>query len=147
MTISHEGGCLCGAVRYVVAGKPNSSVVCHCKFCQQRTGSTNAFLIYFKKDAVQSLVGPLQSFTHVSDVSGRKIEIEFCENCGSHVTWTLDLVPGWRGFEGGSFDDNSVFSRKTHMWTDSAHPSERFTDENVCYPRQPPFTTEQLEEM
>jgi len=147
MRTLHTGACLCGAVKYSIEGDPKSSIVCHCKFCQQRTGSTSAFLIYFEQDTVKSLEGQLKSYTHVSDESGRQIVIEFCENCGSPVTWTLDLVPSWRGFEGGSFDDNSQFSRNTHMWTDSCHPSERFAEDDVCFPKQPPFTTEQLESM
>ena len=147
MEIEHSGGCLCGAVRFTIEGKPVTTVVCHCTFCQKRTGSTNAFLIYFNKNAVVSLGGPLEKFVHVSDESGRKIEIEFCQTCGSHVTWTLDLVPSWRGFEGGSFDDNSGFSRKIHMWTDSSHPSEKFSDDQICFHKQPPFNTEKLEEL
>ena len=147
MTKNHSGGCLCGAVRYKVSGTPSTSVVCHCKFCQKRTGSTNAFLVYYKKAAVISLGGPLTSFTHVSDESNRKIVIELCDRCGSHVTWTLDLVPSWRGFEGGSFDDNFCFSRKTHMWTDSSHPSEKFLEDQVCFRKQPPLSTGDLEEL
>lgn len=145
--VVRTGGCLCGAVRFSVAGEPKSSIVCHCKFCQKRTGSTSALLVYFKQDAVRSLEGQLRKYTYNSDVSGRQIVSEFCENCGSPVTWTLDLVPSWRGFAGGSFDDNSQISRRMHMWTDSCHPSEQFADDDICFPKQPPFTTEQLESM
>lgn len=145
MTDLHEGGCLCGAVRYAVEGKPRTTIVCHCKFCQQRTGSTNAFLVYFKQDTVRYLEGPLRTYVHVSDESKRRINIQFCGACGSHVSWALDLMPSWRGFKGGSFDDNSMFSRRTHMWTDSCHPSESFDESSVCYPKQPPLTIEDLE--
>jgi len=143
----HKGGCLCGEVSYEVQGEPRSALVCHCKFCQKRTGSTNAFLVYFNHDDIKSISGPLKTFRHVSDDSGRWIDIEFCEKCGSSVTWTLELVPSWRGFDGGTFDDCSVFSRKVHMWTDSSHPSEQFSEDDICFPVQPPFTTEQLEAM
>ena len=145
MSDIHHGGCLCGEVRYAVEGMPRSTVVCHCKFCQKRTGGTNAFLVYFKQHVVKSLVGPLKKYRHVSDQSGRWIDIEHCEKCGSPVTWTLELVPSWRGFEGGSFDNNSVFPRNLHMWTDSSHPSETFSEDDMCFPVQAPFTTEQLE--
>ena len=143
----HKGGCVCGAVRYEIQGEPNSTVVCHCKFCQKRTGSTNAFLVYFTKNKIKSIEGALKTYRHISDSSGRWVDIQFCEQCGSSVTWTIELVPTWRGFEGGSFDDCTVFPRNVHMWTDSSHPSEKFSEEDMCFPQQPPFTTEQYESM
>src|SRR2546422_6792471 len=41
MADTHEGGCLCGTVRYRVVGNPNPTLtgVCHCTLCQRRTGS------------------------------------------------------------------------------------------------------------
>jgi hypothetical protein len=35
----HEGGCLCGAVRYRVTGDPTIAVVCHCTRCHRMTES------------------------------------------------------------------------------------------------------------
>jgi len=144
---SHTGGCLCGAVRFEAAGRPRSTVFCHCKYCQKRTGSSLALLVYFRKDAVKSLSGPMKKFRHTSDQSGRWIDSEFCGTCGSAVTWTLELVPGWRGFEGGVFDNSEKLKCNTHMWTDSAHPSLVINPTDTCYVNQPPFTTEQLENL
>ena len=79
--------------------------------------------------------------------SGRWIDSEFCEKCGSAVTWTLGLVPGWRGFEGGTFDNSASFPCDMHMWTDSAHPSVIIDPNSTCFPQQPPFSTEQLEKL
>ena len=142
---THAGGCVCGAVRYEVTGRPRSTVFCHCEYCQKRTGSTAALLIYFRKDAVNKIDGPLKKYRHISDQSGRWIDSEFCEICGTAVTWTLELVPGWRGFEGGTFDNSDSFPCHTHMWTDSAHCSVVINPSDTCFPEQPPFTTEQLE--
>ena len=104
-----------------------------------------ALLVYFRKDDVKVLDGPLKKYRHVSDQSDRWIDSEFCKKCGSAVTWTLKLVPGWLGFEGGVFDDIEKLKCHTHMWTDSAHPSVVIDPEDTCYREQPPFTTEQLE--
>jgi hypothetical protein len=147
MPVHHKGGCVCGAVRFEVEGDPKTTAVCHCKFCQKRTGSTNAFLIYYNQSSVKFLEGELKTYRHVSDVSGRWIDIQSCMKCGSSISWTLELVPSWRGFEGGSFDDNSVFTRNVHMWTNSSHPSEIFSGQDTCFSQQPPFTTEQYEAM
>lgn len=147
MANTHQGRCLCGAVSYETHGKPKASLVCHCKFCQRRTGSNNGFLVYFHNDAVKSLTGPLKTYRHISDGSGRWVDVQFCEKCGSSVTWTLELAPSWRGFDAGTFDDNSIFPRNVHMWTDNSHPSEKFSEDDICYPVQPPFNTEQLEKI
>jgi hypothetical protein len=35
----HEGGCVCGAIRYRVTADPLRVCACYCTFCQRRTGS------------------------------------------------------------------------------------------------------------
>ena len=44
----HEGGCVCGAVRYRVRGEPVVGMACHCRFCQQRLGTAFALVAYFE---------------------------------------------------------------------------------------------------
>jgi hypothetical protein len=50
----HEGGCLCGAVRYRVAGEPTVAGVCHCSFCKRRTGSPFGMYAYFDERVVEN---------------------------------------------------------------------------------------------
>ena len=40
----HEGGCVCGAVRFRVKAQPQAGLVCHCTWCQRRSGSAFAFV-------------------------------------------------------------------------------------------------------
>ena len=146
-TTMHSGACVCGSVKFEVLGDPKSTIFCHCKYCQKRSGSTTALLIYFHKDAVKSINGPLKTYRYISDESGRWVDSEFCEICGSPITWTLGLVPSWRGFEGGAFDNSASFPCNMHQWTDSAHPSVVINPADTCFPKQAPFTTEQLEKL
>ena len=39
MPVVHEGGCLCGDVRYARSPSPLRVTICHCTFCQRFTGS------------------------------------------------------------------------------------------------------------
>jgi hypothetical protein len=39
MREQHIGGCLCGAIRYAMAGPPTSSNICYCTQCQRQTGA------------------------------------------------------------------------------------------------------------
>lgn len=48
----HEGGCLCGAVRYRARNQPARTSACHCTFCQRRTGSAFGVGAYFKQEDV-----------------------------------------------------------------------------------------------
>ena len=34
----HQGGCPCGGLRYPTIGTLIAGTVCHCKFCQWRSG-------------------------------------------------------------------------------------------------------------
>ena len=81
----HEGGCLCGRIRFRVTGDPVRTSVCHCAFCQRRSGSAFAVLPLFKTEAVEMMGEPPSTYRHISDESGRWLEIEFCPRCGKHT--------------------------------------------------------------
>jgi len=121
MSEVHEGGCNCGTVRYRATGVPRLASVCHCTFCQHRTGSAFGVGVYFLSNEVEFLSGTLKVYEHRSDETGRWIRTEFCVNCGTTVTWTLEVMPDGRGLAGGTFDDPHWFEIARHSWTRSAH--------------------------
>ena len=50
-----KGGCLCGAVRYVLKGQPRAIAICHCTHCQKQSGSLFSFnLVIRQADYEQS---------------------------------------------------------------------------------------------
>ena len=122
MDTVHEGGCACGAVRYRVHGQPAAGLVCHCRFCQRRLGSAFAVIAYFSDQDVEITQGRLASCQHESDESGRWLKMEFCPVCGTTITHTVELRPGFRGVAGGTFDDPDWFRIDRHIWTRSARP-------------------------
>ena len=108
MESPREGGCVCGAVRYQVKNAPFRTGVCHCRFCQRRTGSAFGVGVYFKKSDFELTRGDLKSYEHKSDESGRWLRMEFCPACGTTVTWTrskqhwVPIPPGADTFEKSS---------------------------------------------
>jgi hypothetical protein len=117
----HEGGCLCGAVRYRVEGEPALSSVCSCTACQRRTGSAFGFGAYFKAEQVTILVGELRTYEHRSDETHRWLRFEFCTKCGTQVTWTAEALAGMRAVGVGTLDDPKWIKPKRFGWFRSAH--------------------------
>lgn len=68
------GGCLCGAVRYVVRGEPFHVGRCHCTDCRKLSGSTHTIYGHWPRDAFE-LTGTPARFRSES----------FCDTCGSHL--------------------------------------------------------------
>ena len=116
----HDGGCVCGAVRYRVSGVPVRVSACHCAFCQRRTGSAFGIGVYFAEQEVE-LSGELSTYEHRSDESDRWLRMQFCPSCGTTITWTLEALPGARAIAGGTFDDPKWFRIDRHGWIRSAH--------------------------
>lgn len=116
----HEGGCSCGTVRYRVTSAPLRTSVCHCTFCQRRTGSAFGIGVFFRDEDVEFLGGELKSYEHRSDETQRWLRLQYCASCGNTVTWTVEALPGMRAIAGGSFDDPNWLDLNRHVWTRSA---------------------------
>jgi len=125
----HEGGCACGSVRYRTIGPPANVIVCHCDWCQRRTGSGFAVLPKFHKKQVEVLSGDLTLYKWRSTESDRWLEVRFCPTCGSNIGFTQELRPDAYAIEAGTFDDPSwmradklwfrhIFTRSGQAWSD-----------------------------
>lgn len=124
-----SGGCVCGAVRFETVEEPLRITVCHCKWCQRRTGSAFGIEVVFDANGVTFSGAEASAYRHVSDESGRWLEVEFCKTCGSNLGFTLEAVPGIRTLPAGIFDDpdwinteaidiRHVYARSRRDWGD-----------------------------
>jgi len=124
MSKVHEGGCLCGEVRYSTTGNPVWTTICHCTFCQKLTGS--AFLVepIFKRGAVMLSGAATRTYDHSSDGSGKRVNVNFCGRCGTTLYLSFERFPGFLGVCAGTFDDPNWFERGPdtcrHIFTRSA---------------------------
>jgi hypothetical protein len=128
MSETRSGGCVCGAVRFTVAGEPLRVTLCHCTWCQRRTGTAFGTEVVYAGAQV-TLTGEPAQYRHHSDESGRWLDLEFCRNCGANLGFTLEGAPGLRTLPAGTFDDPSwiqpervsfkhVFLRSRRPWSD-----------------------------
>lgn len=120
MSNLREGGCVCGAIRYRVKADPQVGLVCHCTWCQRRSGSAFSFNAYFREEDVEFLRGRRATYEHRSDETGRWLRTEFCPVCGTPVTHTTELRPGLRAIAAGTMDDPDSFRIERHIWSRSA---------------------------
>lgn len=109
----HQGGCLCGAVRYRTTGKPNDTNICYCTQCQRQSGAPMPAFANFDRDKVELVQGEPGSY-RASGTASR----QFCANCGSWLFWMQD--GGTRiSITLGSFDDPSDFPAPDYeIWTE-----------------------------
>ena len=135
----HAGGCVCGAVRYTTRGDPEQVVVCHCTWCQRRTGTAFAVEPVFTEHQVEIRGGPLTKYRHLSDESGRWLELGFCPVCGTNIGFTLEWQPGYRVLDAGTFDDPAWLRADRHrfryIYLDSAQSWSEVPDGVRTYAR------------
>lgn len=107
----HQGGCLCGAVRYRVTGTPARSVICTCTQCMRQTGSPLPAFVSFSLDRFECVAGTPKSYR----ASGHATR-QFCGDCGSFLFW-IGERRGRIGVALGSLDDPSAMPKPdTRIW-------------------------------
>ncbi|HEY6980424.1 MAG TPA: GFA family protein [Reyranella sp.] len=116
-------------MRFKATGEPSRVTICHCTWCQRRTGTAFGAEVVFQDSQVVLAGGEIGRYRHISDESGRWLDVEFCRRCGSNLGFTLEAAPGIRTLPAGAFDDPSwiradsyrtrhVFLRSRRTWSD-----------------------------
>jgi hypothetical protein len=86
-----EGGCYCGAVRYIAEGAPMLKAQCHCRECQYISGGSPNMFLVMPTDGFSYSKGTPKKFAR-SDLES-PVTREFCAECGTHLTTRrLDLA-------------------------------------------------------
>jgi hypothetical protein len=105
----HEGGCLCGGIRYATLEEPSRVTVCHCRFCQRATGSAYMVEPIFEARHHALLSGKPKTFGKASEGSGKQVHIHFCPDCGTKLWLTFERFADAVGVYAGTFDDPCWF--------------------------------------
>src|SRR4051812_10624164 len=103
-----QGGCLCGAVRFVAPGEPTGVAWCHCQSCRRHSGAPVSVFVGFQHDAYKVTKGKITKF---NSSPGRLRG--FCARCGSTLTCEGERSPEVH-FHIGTFDDAARFEPTRH---------------------------------
>ena len=121
---THEGGCLCGAVRYQTLATPIRVTICHCRFCQRATGSAYMVEPIFRLDDLRVTRGSATVFRLHSSGSGKEVGVHFCSACGTKLYLSFERFPETCGVYAGTFDDPNWFpvgpENAWHIFTEVA---------------------------
>lgn len=131
------GGCVCGANRYIVHGNPVRITVCHCLWCQKRTGTAfGTELVYLDGNVDFSRMNT-KTYRYFSDESNRWLDIKFCPDCGTNLGFTLELRAGICTIPAGTLDNpewldsldveiKQVYTRSRRCWADESKASDLY---------------------
>jgi hypothetical protein len=109
---THEGGCLCGAVRYRVDGPVDSVAQCHCNSCRRASGA--AFMTWFTvpRDRHAWTEGMPAAFP-----SSPGVLRMFCGICGTGLVYANERAATTVDITLGSLDCASGHPADRHVWT------------------------------
>ena len=57
-----EGGCLCGAIRFIATGQPKGVYWCHCQSCRRHSGAPVSVFVAFEHAAYTVTKGEITKF-------------------------------------------------------------------------------------
>ena len=116
-TMTLQGGCLCGRIRYEVSPESDEGYYCHCRMCQLAFGNTRAAFINVPQTAVRWLTEPPK--LHASSSFARR---GFCPDCGTNLWWEPARLPALIGVASGAFADPAFPMPEQAVWAVDRHP-------------------------
>ena len=124
MTDTREGGCLCGAVRYRVLGKPNWVALCHCRSCRRSCGSVIMTWAGYPAGNYAVIRGSPRRHASSTDVTRG-----FCGDCGTPLSFESDRWPGEVHITVGSLDRPEDMPPRSHVFTEEQIPWLHIADD------------------
>ena len=125
-----EGGCLCGAIRYVAKGAPTVSMICHCETCSRSVGAPIVAWLTFPADAFAWVRG-----VPAEHHSTPPVTRTFCSACGTSLTYVHTERPSEIDVVTSSVDDPEAFPPTHHSWVSDGVSWLRFGDGLPAYER------------
>lgn len=125
-----QGGCYCGAVRYVVDGDTFNSTLCHCTDCRRIAGAPAVAWFSTGMEHFRFSQGNAATFR-----SSEHILRSFCSTCGTTLTFQDDRYPDEIDVATATLDDPAVMPPGDHTFVQYRLPWMRTSDGLPAYPR------------
>jgi hypothetical protein len=126
----YEGGCLCGALRFVAEVRPIETGYCHCTLCQRSTGAPVLGWASFPVEKFSYSKG--RATCYASSDWGHR---EFCNLCGTQICYRQTDGATTADVNVGCMDDPSEFPPQHHLyakdripWFDTADDLPRYAE-------------------
>ena len=111
---SHDGGCLCGRVRFRVTADALDSGYCHCRMCQRNSGAPVVAWATFPTASFSWIAG--EPAIYPSSANATR---SFCPTCGSYMMFSSIESPQEISLNTASFDQPENFPPRKHIFVTS----------------------------
>lgn len=120
-----KGSCLCGQIKFEIAGDVVMSRYCHCSNCRKFSGTAQAAwglaqASEFTHSATSTNIGYFDTGT-----GSRR---HFCLSCGSPLWFEPKDLPALVGIALGAIDEGNPTPPEMHVWTQSSPAWEEIAD-------------------
>ena len=113
----HNGGCVCGAVRFEAPSRPLWAAYCHCTGCRAATGAPMTLWVGFRAAHVR--------WTGKQTIrpGDGAVERGFCGDCGAPLSYADATIPGGEIYLAiGAFDEPARIEPVAHAFWRSRLP-------------------------
>lgn len=135
MSAAHRGSCLCGGVRYEVAGAIGPATLCHCAACRKAQGSAYVAAAPVAAADFRLLAGEDLLTAYASSPGKHRV---FCRRCGSPLYSRKDDRPETLRLRLGTLDTPLGARPAAHIWVSDMADWDRIDDDLPRYPRYEP---------
>jgi len=109
-TISHTGGCRCGAVRFESSADPHHISYCHCADCRRASGAPVSAFVGFMAEAVTFSGEEPRVFAN------GPVTRSFCGTCGSPLAYFDERIGDQIFFVLGAMDAPERYKPTLHAY-------------------------------
>lgn len=113
----HEGGCLCGAVRFAAEGPAHDPCWCHCRSCRRASGAPCVAWVTWPRARFAVARGAIAEHR-----SSPQVVRGFCAACGSALTYVNEAHPDAIDVTVASLDQAESFAPSYHVWVSHKLP-------------------------
>ena len=140
--MAQRGRCVCGAVRFEVAGELSPPVACHCQYCRRAHGSVFSLGSLARSADFRVTAGEDRLRVWESPRGGQRL---FCGDCGTRIANRDPDYPKAIVVIVGALDEELERGPAMHINLESKAPWYEIHDDAPRFDALPPGAVEALE--